>query len=77
MAFETPDLDIPIEFAALGAERLEGMVAAGRNAVECHGALAQTGDNIAEEMGWNLTRRPETFSPEDFIRLARFVSSQE
>ena len=34
-------------------------------------------DGIAEEMGWDLTRRPETFSPEDFIRLARFVSSQE
>ncbi len=57
MAFETPDLDIPIEFAALGAERLEGMVAAGRDAVECHRALAQTGDNIVGD----LLRDVETF----------------
>ena len=34
-------------------------------------------DGIGEGMGWDLTRRPETLSPDDFIRLVRFVSSHE
>jgi hypothetical protein len=57
MAFQTPDLEISIDFAALSRERLEAMVAAGRDAVECHRALAQTGDNIVGD----LLRDVETF----------------
>lgn len=57
MAFETPDLDIFIDFSALSRERLEAMVAAGQDAVECHRALAQTGDNIVGD----LLRDVETF----------------
>ena len=57
MAFETPDLDISIDFPALGTERLQAMVEAGRDAVECHRALAQTGDNIVGD----LLRDVETF----------------
>jgi hypothetical protein len=57
MAFETPDLDILIDFSALSRDRLEAMAAAGRDAVECHRALAQTGDNIVGD----LLRDVETF----------------
>jgi hypothetical protein len=57
MAFEIPDLDILIDFSALSTERLQSMVAAGQDAVECHRALAQTGDNIVGD----LLRDVETF----------------
>ncbi len=57
MAFQTPDLDILIDFSALSTERLQSMVAAGQDAVECHRALAQTGDNIVGD----LLRDVETF----------------
>jgi 16S rRNA (adenine1518-N6/adenine1519-N6)-dimethyltransferase len=32
-------------------------------------------DGIASETGWDLTRRPETFSPEEFIRLSNLVEA--
>jgi Domain of unknown function (DUF6969) len=57
MAFEPSDLEISIDFAALGPDRLQFMVAAGRDAVECHRALAQTKDNIVGD----LLRDVETF----------------
>lgn len=57
MAFEMPDLDVLINFSALGAERLQAMVEAGQDAVECHRVLAQTSDNIVGD----LLRDVETF----------------
>ena len=30
-------------------------------------------DDIARETGWDLTRRPETLSPDDFVRLSGFL----
>jgi len=50
MAVETPDLNILIDFSALSVERLQAMVAAGRDAVECHRALAQTSDDIVSDL---------------------------
>lgn len=57
MAVEIQDLDIFIDFASLSTDRLEAMVAAGQDAVECHRALARTGDNIVGD----LLRDVETF----------------
>ena len=34
-------------------------------------------DRIAAETGWDLTRRPETLSPQDFIRLSSLVAARE
>lgn len=31
-------------------------------------------DELSGETGWDLTRRPETFSPEDFVRLSGFIA---
>ena len=33
-------------------------------------------DGIAAETGWDLTRRPETLSPEEFIRLSSLVAAR-
>jgi 16S rRNA (adenine1518-N6/adenine1519-N6)-dimethyltransferase len=30
-------------------------------------------DDLARETGWDLTRRPETLSPDDFVRLSGFI----
>jgi hypothetical protein len=30
-------------------------------------------DDLSGETGWDLTRRPETLSPEDFVRLSEFI----
>ncbi len=51
------ELDIAVDFAALPKERLEGMVDAGLDVVECHRVLAQTSDNIVGD----LLRDVETF----------------
>ena len=42
-----------------------------------HEALRLSRDRLNElsrETGWDLTRRPETFSPEEFVRLSGFIS---
>jgi hypothetical protein len=57
LAFDPPDLDISFDFSSLSKERLQSMVTAGQDAVECHRALAQTGDNIVGD----LLRDVETF----------------
>ena len=31
-------------------------------------------DDLTRETGWDLTRRPETFSPDDFVRLSGFIT---
>ena len=31
-------------------------------------------DDLARETGWDLTRRPETLSPDDFVRLSGFIT---
>ena len=31
-------------------------------------------EKLSEETGWDLTRRPETLSPDDFVRLSGYVS---
>lgn len=31
-------------------------------------------DDLSRETGWDLTRRPETLSPEDFVRLSEFIT---
>ena len=31
-------------------------------------------DDLTRETGWDLTRRPETLSPEDFVRLSEFIT---
>lgn len=31
-------------------------------------------DELSRETGWDLTRRPETLSPEDFVRLSEFIA---
>jgi len=46
-----------IDFGALGTARLRGMLEAGMRVVECHRALARTGDNIVGE----LLPREDTF----------------
>jgi hypothetical protein len=43
-------VDIDIDFAKLPIERLETMVAAGEDAIDCHRVLAKTGDNIVGEL---------------------------
>ena len=57
MGKEPPYVDIEIDFANLPTERLETMVAAGEDVIECHRVLAKTGDNIVGE----LIRGEETF----------------
>lgn len=32
-------------------------------------------DALSRETGWDLTRRPETLSPDDFVRLSEFISA--
>ena len=32
-------------------------------------------DHLTRETGWDLTRRPETLSPDDFVRLSGFIAS--
>ena len=42
-----------------------------------HEALGVSRDrleDLSRETGWDLTRRPETLSPEDFVRLSQFLS---
>lgn len=39
-----------VDFSALGRERLETMMEAGREVVDCHRVLAKTGDNIVGEL---------------------------
>lgn len=46
-----------IDLSLLGRERLESMLEAGREAVDCHRALAKTGDNLVGE----LLKGHETF----------------
>lgn len=31
-------------------------------------------DDLTRETGWDLTRRPETLSPDDFVRLSEFIT---
>ena len=31
-------------------------------------------DDLTRETGWDLTRRPETLSPDDFVRLSGFIA---
>ena len=31
-------------------------------------------DDLARETGWDLSRRPETLSPDDFVRLSGFIT---
>ena len=31
-------------------------------------------DDLSRETGWDLTRRPETLSPEEFVRLSEFIT---
>ena len=31
-------------------------------------------DDLSRETGWDLTRRPETLSPDDFVRLSEYVT---
>jgi 16S rRNA (adenine1518-N6/adenine1519-N6)-dimethyltransferase len=31
-------------------------------------------EDLSRETGWDLTRRPETLSPEDFVRLSEFIT---
>ncbi len=50
-------VDIEVDFAKLPRERLETMVAAGQDVIECHRVLAKTGDNIVGE----LIKGDETF----------------
>ncbi len=50
-------VEIEIDFAKLPTERLEAMVAAGEDVIECHRVLAKTGDNIVGE----LIKGDETF----------------
>jgi hypothetical protein len=50
-------VDIEIGFAKLPTERLETMVAAGEEVIDCHRVLAKTGDNIVGE----LIKGAETF----------------
>ncbi len=33
-------------------------------------------DRIARETGWDLTRRPETLEPEDFVRLSKLLTGR-
>ena len=33
-------------------------------------------DRVASETGWDLTRRPETLEPEDFVRLTKLIHAQ-
>jgi hypothetical protein len=46
-----------VDFSTLGRERLEAMLEAGREAVNCHRVLAKSGDNIVGE----LLKGHETF----------------
>jgi 16S rRNA (adenine1518-N6/adenine1519-N6)-dimethyltransferase len=42
-----------------------------------HEALGVSRDrleDLSRETGWDLTRRPETLSPEDFVRLSDFIT---
>ena len=44
-----------------------------------HGDLSFSGEflnSIIRETGWDLTRRPETFNPEEFVRLSRLVQKR-
>ncbi len=50
-------VDIEIDFDKLPVERLEAMVAAGEEVIDCHRVLAKTGDNIVGE----LIKGDETF----------------
>ncbi len=50
-------VDIEIDFEKLPVERLEAMVAAGEEVIDCHRVLAKTGDNIVGE----LIKGDETF----------------
>ena len=34
-------------------------------------------DDLARTTGWDLTRRPETLSPDDFLRLSNFISRND
>lgn len=31
-------------------------------------------DDLSRETGWDLTRRPETLSPDDFVRLSEYIT---
>lgn len=57
MSYVPPETEFASDLAALTADRLERMAEAGREVVECHRVLAQTGDNIVGE----LLREVETF----------------
>lgn len=50
-------IDVQVDFAKLPRERLERMIAAGEDVVECHRILARTGGNLVGE----LLRDIETF----------------
>jgi len=44
-----------------------------------HGDLNFSGEflnSIIRETGWDLTRRPETFNPEEFVRLSKLVQEK-
>ena len=34
-------------------------------------------DDLSRETGWDLTRRPETLSPDDFVRLSEYITRTE
>ena len=45
-----------------------------------HEALRVSRDRLealSRETGWDLTRRPETLSPDDFVRLSTFISGKD
>lgn len=50
LSTESAYVDIEIDFARLATERLETMVAAGEQVVDCHRVLAKSGDNIVGEL---------------------------
>ncbi len=57
MSKESPYVDIEIDFANLPTQRLETIVAAGEDVIECHRVLAKTNHNIVGE----LIKGDETF----------------
>ena len=85
MAQQAQDTIIDVDFPSLSRERLEAMVAAGEDVVECHRALSKTGDNIVGDLlrdvdtfyEWNHYPDGDVYDPESHAQFYYHAHPQE